>query len=44
MIAAAMQVNVQVPAGTASGDAKLIIYLGDYQTQLAPETICSGIK
>jgi uncharacterized protein (TIGR03437 family) len=39
LIAGAVQVNIQIPAGTASGDAKLIVYIGNYQTQLAPTTI-----
>ena len=39
LIAGAVQVNIQIPDGTASGDAKAIVYIGNYQTQLAPTTI-----
>ena len=38
LIAGAVQVNIQIPAGTASGDAKLIVYIGNYQTQISGTT------
>ena len=39
LIAGAVQVNVQIPAGTRSGDADLIVYIGNYQTQISGTTI-----
>jgi uncharacterized protein (TIGR03437 family) len=39
LIAGAIQVNVQIPAGTVSGNAGLIVYVGNYQTQLGGTTI-----
>ena len=39
LIAGAIQVNVQIPAGTPSGNAGLIVYIGNYRTQIGPNTI-----
>lgn len=39
LIAGAVQVNVQVPAGTPSGNVNLTVYVGNYETQLGPVTI-----
>lgn len=39
LIAGAVQVNIQIPAGTASGSAQLMVYIGNYQTQISGTTI-----
>ena len=39
LIAGAVQVNVQIPVGTASGDASLIVYVGNYRSQLGTTTV-----
>jgi uncharacterized protein (TIGR03437 family) len=39
LIAGAVQVNVQIPEGTASGNAVLIVYIGNYRTQVGLTTI-----
>jgi uncharacterized protein (TIGR03437 family) len=39
LIAGVIQVNVRIPAATASGNAALVVYVGNYQTQLANTTI-----
>jgi len=39
LIAGAVQVNLQIPATVTSGNAILIVYIGDYRTQLNFTTI-----
>jgi uncharacterized protein (TIGR03437 family) len=39
LIAGAVQVNVQIPAGTPSGNVSLTVYIGNYETQIRPVTI-----
>ncbi|MGI8741749.1 MAG: SBBP repeat-containing protein [Bryobacteraceae bacterium] len=39
LIAGAVQVNVRIPAGTASGNAFLIVYVGNYRSQLGLTSI-----
>ncbi len=39
LIAGAIQVNVQIPPGTASGNAALVVYVGNWRSQLSMTTI-----
>jgi uncharacterized protein (TIGR03437 family) len=39
LIAGAVQVNVQIPEGTASGNAVLVVYIGNFRTQIGLTTI-----
>ena len=39
LIAGAVQVNIRIPAATPGGDAALVVYIGNYQTQVARTTI-----
>jgi uncharacterized protein (TIGR03437 family) len=39
LIAGAVQVNIQIPADTPSGNAALVVYIGNYQTQIGGTTI-----
>jgi len=39
LIAGAVQVNVQIPANTSSGNAALTVYIGNYQTQIGGTTV-----
>jgi uncharacterized protein (TIGR03437 family) len=38
LVAGAVQVNVQIPASTKTGDASLIVHVGNYSTQLGGTT------
>ena len=39
LIAGLVQVNVQIPAKTASGAADVSVNVGEYRTQIGPTTI-----
>jgi uncharacterized protein (TIGR03437 family) len=39
LIAGAVQVNVQIPADTLSGNASVVVYIGNYQTQIGGTTV-----
>ena len=39
LVAGAVQVNVRIPPGTTKGNVQLIVYVGDYRTQIGPTTV-----
>jgi uncharacterized protein (TIGR03437 family) len=39
LVAGAVQVNVEIPASTPTGNAAVVIYVGNYRSQIALPTV-----